>query len=62
MDNFNVQIEETYAYEIEVKADTKAEAIRKAKEIYETVLDDEHNEYRFCADANSHVKTIFNLK
>lgn len=62
MNNFNVQIKETYAYEVEVRADTKAEAIRKAKEIYDHVLDEGQNEYSFCADAYSHIKTTFTLE
>jgi hypothetical protein len=50
-----VIITETYAYEIDIDAAKKKDAIAKANEIYETVPDG----YTFTADANSYLKTTF---
>jgi len=56
--NTKITITETYSYEIEVNAKTKAEGIAKAREIYDTVPDG----LTFTADANSYVKTAFKVK
>ena len=53
-----VIITETYAYEIEVDAKTKSEAITKEKEVYDNAVFSIDG-YTFTADANSHVKTTF---
>ena len=55
-----VIITETYAYEIEVDAKTKSEAIAEAKKIYDDAIFTTEG-YTFTADANSHVKTTFKV-
>jgi hypothetical protein len=57
-----VIVTETYIYEIDVDASTNKEAINKVKFIYDNILLDENSDYRFSADANSHVKTTFRVK
>jgi len=52
-----VCIKETYVYEIEINANTKSDAITKAKKIYKTVPDG----YSFSADSCSHEKTTFKV-
>lgn len=53
MGNFKVKITDSFAYEIEIKAKNKNEAIKKAKEYYENVDDG----YVGVADANSFEST-----
>jgi len=59
MKTFKALVKETYIYEIEIEADTKEQALKKVKEIYDNVVLDTESEYRFTADANSHVDTMF---
>ena len=39
MKDYRIKITETYAYEVEVKANSQKEAIQKAKEHYENAKD-----------------------
>ena len=55
-----IAITETYAYEIEVNAKTKSEAIAEAKKVYDDAVFSTEG-YTFTADANSHVKTTFKV-
>lgn len=59
MKTFKAIVKETYIYEIEIEADTKEQALKKVKEIYDNVVLDTESEYTFTADANSHVDTMF---
>lgn len=58
MKNYNIDILETYRYEIKVSANNKEEAVIKAKELYDNYCDDG---IIGVADANSYYKTEFNI-
>jgi len=60
--SIKVLIKETYVYELEIEADSNRQAIKKAKEIYESDLTGKYIEYRFTADADSLVKTVFSTR
>ncbi|MDY3368472.1 hypothetical protein [Zhenhengia yiwuensis] len=54
---YKIEITDIYKYEIEIDADNKTEAIRKAEEYYENVEDGVTG----VADANSHEETRFKV-
>jgi hypothetical protein len=59
MNQFIVEITETYRYQITVNANTSKEALEKVKAIYKN--DDPEYSGVFCADATSHDKTTFKI-
>lgn len=57
MEKFLVKITELYSYEIEVDAKSQSEALKKAKEYYENIVDG----YVGVADGNSFEKAKFKV-
>ncbi len=55
MGNYKVKIQETYEYEVEVKANDGTDALKKAKKIYE----EDYKDYHFVADATTLEKTDY---
>lgn len=55
---YKVEVTDIYKYEIEVDADNKADALRKAKHYYENVEDGVTG----VADALSHEETRFKVR
>ncbi|GEM_PF-2744052 len=57
MKDFKVKITETYTYEIDVKADSQAKALKQAKEYYENANDG----YVGVADGTTFEKVQFKI-
>nr|WP_172688262.1 hypothetical protein [Clostridium botulinum] len=58
MGNFKIKITEIYSYEIEVEAESKSEALKNAKKIYE----EDYENYNFVADSTTLETTKYKVE
>lgn len=57
MKKFNIEIFDVYKYELEIEANSKQEALKKAKSYYES--EESRDGYLGVADGFSHYETKF---
>ena len=60
MKKYNIEIIDIYKYNLEIEANSKQEALKKAKIYYES--EDSYDGYIGVADSCSHYETKFKIK